>query len=314
MMRSGLKVVRSVYRRFWRGGLAGLPRLLTPWQSDAKADVQRPSGYVKSQLRAATELLQSRRLEAAESVLNEALVRYPDHPDLLECRALVVQRDGRWSDALRQWQDLAATHPDRTEAPVNRVRILTKLQRFAEAEQVLREAVERWPDHPKLIEASALAAQRERRWSDALADWQNLTQRHPGRLAPWVRRIKVLLELRRIEEAEEVLRSASERWPDHPKLKEAKAHLLESEQRWSEALECWRDLSSHHPGHAASLVGEHIATCEIKTGDVGVAGGSLEEAMGAREEAVAFQRMFGSQARFIPYYGRQIEDAFRDLT
>lgn len=231
----------------------------------------------------------------------------------MKCLALAAQQDGRWSDALRQWRDLSAAHPDRADASVNQIKILTKLQRFAEAERMLRDAAERWPDHPKVIEASALAAQREMRWSDALAHWQDLTVRRPGRLTAWVRRIKVLLELRRIEEANEVLGTASERWSDHPRLKETKAHVLESEQRWAEALECWRDLSSNHPGRAASLVGEHIATCEIKAGAVGEAGRSLEEAMGAREEAAAFHRMFGSQARFIPYYGRQIEDDFRDL-
>ena len=104
-----------------------------------------------------------------------------------------------------------------------------------------------------------------------------------------------------------------ERWPDHPKLKEARALALESEQRWSEALTCWRDLATAHPSHAVSHVGQHIALCEIKLGRVGAAGRSLEEAIGAREEAAAFERMFGPYAPYIPYYGMRIEEAFRAL-
>ena len=156
-------------------------------------------------------------------------------------------------------------------------------------------------------------AQRDGRWADALGHWENLTLRSPDQLNGWVRRIKILAELKRPEEAADVLRGALERWPNNPKLNEARALALEGEQRWSEALKCWRKFAVAHPSHAASHVGQHIAMCEIKLGRVGEAGRSLEEAVGAREEAAVFERMFGSYAPFIPYYGMRIEEAFRDL-
>ena len=220
------------------------------WRNDAtprtKPDAKGPNRYVNSQLQIATELLQTRRLEEAERVLNEALTRHPNHPALLDCMARVAQRDGRWADALRHWQTLSAAQPDRAEASLNQIKALTKLQRFAEAEQLLRVVGQRWPDRPRVIEALASAAERD--------------------------------------------------------------------MRWAEALKCWRRLANAHPSHAASLVGQHIAMCEIKLGRVGDAGRSLEEEIGARQEAPVLQRMLGSHARFVSYYGRRIEDAFRDLT
>lgn len=298
MKRPGFKSVLSAGRRLWR---------------KAKTDAQEPADDVGSQLQAANKLLQSRHFEDAESVLTAALTHHPDHPDLVECLARVAQRDGRWADALRHWQSLSAADPDRVEASVSQAKMLTKLRRPAEAEQVMGAARERWPDHPKVIEALALDAQRDKRWSDALAHWEDLTLRRPDHLNGWIRRIKTLAELKRPEEAADLLRGAMERWPNQPKLKEARALALEGEQQWFEALKCWRNLAVTHPSHAVSDVGQHIAMCEIKLGRVGAAGRSLEEAIGAREEAAIFERMFGSFAPFIPYYGMQIEAAFRDL-
>jgi len=282
---------------------------LERWRSLA----ERWPNYINASAQIANILARTGQCREAEEVLDAALARSPNHPLLVEALARTAQRDGRWLDALQHWQNLSMARPNQVEAWVQRIKVLTKLQRFAEAERVLHTAAQRWPKHPKLIEALAIAARRDLRWSDALAHWQDLTERYPGHINAWVRRVKVLLELQRPDEAKDVLRIAMERWPNHPKMQEARADALESEQRWPEALKCWKSLSNSHPNFAASHVGHHIAICEIRIGRADDAGRSLEEAIGAREEAAVFQRLFGPHAPFIPYYGRQIEDVFRNL-
>src|SRR4051795_11837143 len=89
-------------------------------------------------------------------------------------------RTGDHSSALDQWTRLREAYPDCLDAHVEPGNILVSLGRFAEADQLLGDAVTRFPGGPTASVAYAMSAHHHRDWAEACRRWEEVCRRFPN--------------------------------------------------------------------------------------------------------------------------------------
>jgi tetratricopeptide (TPR) repeat protein len=129
---------------------------------------------------------------------------------------------------------------------------------YDDAEGVLTEAVERFPDAANaLIGLASLAAQRGK-WDLALQRWEDVRWLFPGRAAGFLGAYAALLNLRRSDEAERVLAEALRLFPADPEVAIKYAAQAARRRDWATALKRWERVQAQFPelarGHVETAV------------------------------------------------------------
>lgn len=303
--------------------------------------------HVAAQVRKAVRQAQMGQFAEAEDNLTKAADDYPDHPGPLRGLASLARLQEDWPKALKCSRLLAERHPDLMHGWILTGKALIKLRYFTEAERVLAVAVAKWPNDAAPMEALARVAQRRRNWPEALKRWRLVVKHHPrlprariqvaqilvklnqpkdaqaelaetfarrpNHIGVRVAMTDVLLRLGQIAEAERLLAGTHTETLDDPVLMDAWACVFEYQQRWSEALKYWKALTFQHGDRSGIRVQSHIALCLFKTGRTDDARSVVAEMVGSEEEGQARNELFGLYAPNISYYGRQIEDSFRNM-
>ena len=251
---------------------------------------ERHPDLIRGWMMTAKALTELNYFAEAERVLTETAAKWPDHMVPLEARARVAQRQKNKPEALKRWRALAERHPHLVRARIHVAQALLKLHQPKQAKVELAETLTLWPDHVGV------------------------------RLAM----VDVLLQLGQVAEAEELLIATGiqspddpapdDPAPDDPAIMEAWAHLCEHRQRWPEALRRWQALTDRHPDKIGHQTRTHTALCLFKLGRIDDARSIVAEIVGSREEGQVFNDLFGPCAPMVSYYGRQIEDTFRNVT
>lgn len=146
-------------------------------------------------------LRELKRGDEAERILQTALAIYPDNAQLLANRAYVAQQRDDWATALRHWNFFHEKFPD---DPIGYSSIgvaLMTLLRFREADSILEEGLEHFPDHPQLLGNYAWSAYRAHDWPEALKRWTCYRDKFPTDPHGHFQVLWVLGELGRFEEA-----------------------------------------------------------------------------------------------------------------
>src|SRR5437763_356721 len=126
----------------------------------------------------------------------------------LQERARDALRAGDHSQALADWTRVREKAPDCLDAYVEPGNILVSLGRFTEADQLLGDAVIRFPERPAAAVAYAMSAHHHRDWPEACQRWQNLCRDHPAYGEGFVRLAETLRVMRRFDAADQVLSKA----------------------------------------------------------------------------------------------------------
>jgi tetratricopeptide (TPR) repeat protein len=121
------------------------------------------------------------RSEEADTILERTAASYPADLDILLTRAHVAEDRGDMIAACERWAELQRVQPYFKDGFRERVKCLLSVDRHAEADAVMREAIDRfrnddWPQFDYAI----LAHQRQD-WPEAAVRWQELRRRFPGR-------------------------------------------------------------------------------------------------------------------------------------
>jgi tetratricopeptide (TPR) repeat protein len=173
----------------------------------------------------------------------------------LRGRAREAFRKGDRLAALDQWTSLREAYPDCLDAYLEPGNILVSLRRFGEADQLLGDAVIRFPDGPAASVAYAMSAHHQRDWIEACQRWAEVCAKFPDHQEGFVRLGETLRVAQRFEEADEVLAQALTRFPEYPGLAAAFAQSAQARGHWDDAEKRWNAFRQRFPEHVAGWCG-----------------------------------------------------------
>jgi tetratricopeptide (TPR) repeat protein len=194
-------------------------------------------------------LRRQRRFDAADGVLSRQFARFPEEPALLFEHAAVAEHRGDWAQAAERYRTLVHKHPDRHHGALGLAYMLARLGRRAEADDVLRQAIETHPAELGLRQAFARnvaeigpagAPEFLQRTRQTLAVFPDEPEAH-GFLAD------ALTDNVLFEDAEACLASACARFPADAALLRRWAASLAQQSKWDDALAAFDALDRAGP-------------------------------------------------------------------
>ena len=224
-------------------------------------------------------LRQTGRLDAAEAVLFEAVVRFPaaDWP-LIE-GAWLAQRRAAWGDAVGRAAELRTRLPAEQAGYQIGAFALVQERRYAEAEAVLCQAMERIePQQPWLMAEYARLAQRRGDWDEAERRWALFRARFPDQPEGFSGHADALRQAARLEQAEAVATEGVRRFPRSAEIAVAHARVAVDRRDWYVAFRRWQAARPRFPDRPEIAAGLGMALQFLRR---------LDEAEAALDEAKA---------------------------
>lgn len=203
----------------------------------------------------ATALRELGRMEEADALLRDAAERFPAEPRVVAKQAWLAQARRNWPEAARCRDIVRATLPEDEAAYTSGARAMREQGRAEDADQLLREAILRFPDHRTPLTEHAWLAQIRRDWPAAVDRWALVRTRFPDHAEVYVRAADALAELWRHNEAELLLAEGMAALPDAAEIAAAHAWLAYWQSRWPEAAERFSRLRERFPTHPDGYLG-----------------------------------------------------------
>ena len=200
----------------------------------------------------ARELRDLGKSQEAESIFREMLDRYPENPKPALDYAMMAYAQRDWPEAIRRFQIVRSRFPDLLDGHRFVGDLLFGQGQFDEADAVLREGMLRFPDDPRLAISYAWSAHlrgdKVGDWQEARERWRLLVLRFPGESLGYAKLAFVLTKyFGHIDEAEALLSTGMERFPDDIAIACQYARVADYRQDWAEALRRWDVLLVRWP-------------------------------------------------------------------
>jgi tetratricopeptide (TPR) repeat protein len=144
------------------------------------------------------------RVDEADRLLSEGLYRTSVSHDLLIESAIFAEDRKDWEAAALRWETLRRRFPTIPHGYVHCLRPLSELGRKAEADEILREGIDRNPDDPALAIEYARLAHGRGDWPEAALRWAAVRGRFPTRQEGYDNGSEALVALGETEEAERI--------------------------------------------------------------------------------------------------------------
>jgi Flp pilus assembly protein TadD len=240
-------------------------------------------------LDAASALVERRRFDEADQLLQEAGKRFSDDPTVKAAyaNAAVARRD--WEEACRRWEWACSAHPSMSSWFASWANILVHIGRTAEAERILIESIRDFPSDSELLQIYARAAERAGDWNVALLRWKQFREAFQTHPAGYFGALETLRQAGRFEEAESLMNAASEDVIGHPMCMYQLAKNATAGRKWQVAYERWALLLSKFPtlDGADTGLGELIALWHLACaeGDVEARSVVIPSALAKRVES-----------------------------
>ena len=168
----------------------------------------------------------SKNYEESLALYDRAVEFRPEKESIALSRAEVLLRMDRLDDALNAYSDAARKWPN-SALSLNALgyTLADRTERYAEAEVLIRKALELDPDSPAIIDSMGWVLFKLGRHAEALTELQRA---YAGFDDPEVAAhlVEVLVALDRSDEALELLESATEKTPDSPLLDDVRNRLF----------------------------------------------------------------------------------------
>jgi tetratricopeptide (TPR) repeat protein len=163
-------------------------------------------------------------------------------------RAQAAQRRGDLVEAARNWEQVRNALPERAMGYVHGAMALRQLRRFDDADQLIEEALQRFPNDAGALIESARISQAKGDVCEAAARWDQVMSRFPDSSAGYVGKASVLRAAKQFEEADELCSRAIQKFPnEHAPLIES-AWIAHQAANWPEAGPRWdkvREVAPH---------------------------------------------------------------------
>jgi tetratricopeptide (TPR) repeat protein len=219
------------------------------------------SSYLGAYINETRALRELGRFEDAESLAAEAGDRFPNDPAPVVELAMIAHIRRDLMTAISRWRQLRERFPREIVGYTMGSLDLFNLNRDDEAEALVHDAIERFPDSAELPIEYARLAERRRRWATAIERWEQVRNRLPDRIEGYIGSALALISDGRYDEADSLLEAAHARFPQVPQIARDYAWTAYRRHRWDEAEERFAlvrerfvDEPSGYLGGAAVLV------------------------------------------------------------
>lgn len=136
--------------------------------------------FVHGYLAGAQALLRQGRTEEADALIAQAATRFPANPWAAHSYASMATRRRNWDEALRAWATVRERFPDFVHGIIGTADALRAAGRDAEADEMLRRGMERFPADTGIAFRHAELAAHSGDWAEALSRWQQVREKFPS--------------------------------------------------------------------------------------------------------------------------------------
>ena len=277
------------------------------------------AAQLAQQLQAALACLQSNRLDQADRLLTDILLRMRDHPDALHLKGAVARRRGDHARAVDWFRRSLAVRRDQPAVWNNLGNALSDLGHKQEAIAAYREAVTGKPDFADAWINLGIALTEAAREDEALAALKRakrLLSPPPVRLL--LAEARALKALERLDDARARLEQAYARAPQDLRVLNNLANLLRDMGKSDEAIRHYRAAQKRDPGRVNLRLAE--AGALVETGRVEEAEAILRQLLvadptraDAAEELADILAAHGRGEEIAPLFAELVERAPRAI-
>jgi tetratricopeptide (TPR) repeat protein len=186
-------------------------------------------------------------LDDAEALLLQAAERLPNEISTVRELARLAEQRRDWPAAEQWWRRFLAMTADPASAYVRIAATLRLQTRIADAEAVLREAMDRLPNEPSIREEYAHLAEVAKDWEEAQRRWMAFREQFPNHSAGYRGSALVLRETGQLDAAEALLLQAVDRFPNDGGPHHDLALLAQRRGDWATAERWWRSCVALMP-------------------------------------------------------------------
>ena len=152
-------------------------------------------------------------LSEAKNIVKKGLKFLSSSKFLLILHAKIAQKEQNYVEAISRWTKVREKYPDHEGSYVQTGHCLLALDKPDEAEDLFKQGIKRFPDAPEPLAGLAHIFQKQKQWSESLKHWQLVHAHFPEFMPSHINIGNIFWELGKFEEAESVLKVASEKWP-----------------------------------------------------------------------------------------------------
>ena len=210
--------------------------------------------HVGAALELAADLRELSRLDEAEAVCRTMIERRPGDGPILVGLAHVVRRARGREASLALFLAAAEASPDPANALVEAAHDLRELSRLGEAEEVLRRALARHPQHVGALIGLGYIARRRSDHDAALAWFERALLADPGNLWAKLEAVGQCRELGRFDAAIALLDSLFSQAPDDPNAWSHRGQIARRQGDRAVALGAFRRALANHPHHVWAMI------------------------------------------------------------
>ncbi len=157
-----------------------------------------------------------------------------------------------WDSAIERFEQMRSAFPDHAAGFSTGGEALWKAGRLVEAETVLKQGTERFPDDLWNAHFYARLATALGNWSDAVERWAVIRQTFPNHADGFSAGGEALWKAGRLNEAEAVLEQGTKRFPGDLWNAHFYASLATAQNKWSDAVERWAVVRKKFPEHTSA--------------------------------------------------------------
>jgi len=207
--------------------------------------------------RGALAAQEQRNYDAAEGLLNEGLIHFPNDREMLEAAALLAQVQRDYGRALARWRLAMAAHPGGVGAHVGLAACYREAGSVPDARAVLDAARAGFGDSPALLAEYARVEEAAGNRDGAILSWHKVVALQPDLWQPALSLVEQLLYANRTDEAAALLVGLRARFADVLQVEVMFARMLNRKRDWRAAVEVWERLSARAP-HDPRIAGEFV--------------------------------------------------------
>jgi capsular polysaccharide biosynthesis protein/predicted Zn-dependent protease len=211
------------------------------------------------------------QLDAAETAFAAAVEQFPGDVWAAHNHAGMAARRGDWPEALRRWEAIREHFPEHAAAAVGAAEALQMLGQVDETENLLAEAVERFPSYYWAAASHANLASQRRRWDEAARRWDIVLQRFPHDVAGHIGKAETLLSAGRYDDLDAFLAASAELFPSDASL----AQLADESTRRRQNWEAWGPIEIPAQGIWLKQYNRNLVHPQLDHSEFGVAGDTV---------------------------------------
>jgi tetratricopeptide (TPR) repeat protein len=221
-------------------GAYAADRVPSPSHADAEALGKQASGLDADYL-----------FDQADAVMRSAIASFPRNVSLFTKYTRMALQRGDWHSANERAAAVRDRFPDEAAGYSDGLEALRELNRIEDASGLLKKALPKFADEPWPLRNAALLAETKDDTNAAEECWNTLCARFADRAEVWMQQAGFYRRCGRLEAADDILRTAIERFPSDPGLHFAFGQVSGERRDWDEADRRWSAARALFPNNSA---------------------------------------------------------------